>query len=273
MFGEYAVIKGGQALAMPFNQLSGKLIHSAENNDIQSILIQFAQYLIKTVPQIEGDRFLIELQKGLTFSTNIPMGYGAGSSGVLVSCIFNAFQKEAFEKEDAIAIMRKMEDYFHGKSSGLDPAVSYFNESVYVNNSGNFEFVDFDAPDLIMFLVDTEISRSTNKYVEIFNEKMQHKAFVEAYSSSFKPANEKAINYFLNQNDLEMYRQFKNISEFQYKFMQEMIPASVKTLWQQGLSSNKYYLKLCGAGGGGFLLGITNQFNFELGAQKLIRLF
>jgi len=272
LFGEYAVINGGQALAMPFNQLSGKLSYS-QNNDLHPLLIKFAQYLKDSVPQIDGTKFLNELNNGLTFETNIPLGYGAGSSGVLVSCIFDAFKTEDYSNAESIAIFKKMEDYFHGKSSGLDPAVSYFNKSILVNKLGEFEFTDFDTPDLIMFLLDTGISRSTQNYVQIFNAKMKEHNFKKSYDSMFQEANEKAIAHFLKQDDLAMYRQFKNISKFQYDFMSEMIPNSIKVIWLQGLRSNKYYLKLCGAGGGGFLLGITNQFNFELGNQKLIRLF
>lgn len=272
LFGEYAVINGGQALAMPFNQLSGKLSYS-QKNDLQPLLIKFAKYLKESVAQIDGVKFLNELNNGLGFETNIPLGYGAGSSGVLVSCIFDHFKIKELDKRETIAVFKKMEDYFHGKSSGLDPAVSYFNKSILVNHAGEFEFTDFEAPDLIMFLLDTGITRSTQEFVKIFNAKMKQAGFQEAYKSAFRTSNEKAIGHFLRQDDLAMYRQFKNISQFQYEFMNEMIPQRIKVIWQQGLSSNKYYLKLCGAGGGGFLLGITNQFNFELGNQKLIRLF
>jgi mevalonate kinase len=35
-----------------------------------------------------------------------------------------------------------------------------------------------------------------------------------------------------------------------------MIPQSFQDLWQQGLDEGHFALKLCGAGGGGFLLGM-----------------
>ena len=41
--------------------------------------------------------------------------------------------------------------------------------------------------------------------------------------------------------------------------MQEMIPKLFQKLWKDGLESNDYYLKLCGAGGGGFILGLTRD--------------
>ena len=36
-----------------------------------------------------------------------------------------------------------------------------------------------------------------------------------------------------------------------------MIPDKFVRLWSEGLRSNDYFFKLCGSGGGGFLLGFT----------------
>jgi mevalonate kinase len=39
-----------------------------------------------------------------------------------------------------------------------------------------------------------------------------------------------------------------------------MIPKSFHQLWQQGIESNDYYLKLCGSGGGGYILGFAEDY-------------
>ena len=39
-----------------------------------------------------------------------------------------------------------------------------------------------------------------------------------------------------------------------------MIPDFLQKKWANGLESELYCLKLCGAGGGGFLLGMTSDF-------------
>ena len=36
-----------------------------------------------------------------------------------------------------------------------------------------------------------------------------------------------------------------------------MIPKLYREIWKKGLEDKTYFLKLCGAGGGGFLMGIT----------------
>ena len=55
------------------------------------------------------------------------------------------------------------------------------------------------------------------------------------------------------------YHGFKSISTFQYQNMQEMIPKLFQQLWRDGLESDDFSLKLCGAGGGGFILGLTKD--------------
>jgi mevalonate kinase len=39
--------------------------------------------------------------------------------------------------------------------------------------------------------------------------------------------------------------------------------------WEKGLKSKKYFLKLCGSGGGGYLLGFANDFEYFNNQVKL----
>ena len=39
-----------------------------------------------------------------------------------------------------------------------------------------------------------------------------------------------------------------------------MIPDVFKKLWKQGIDTNSYYLKLCGSGGGGYILGFAKDY-------------
>jgi mevalonate kinase len=46
-----------------------------------------------------------------------------------------------------------------------------------------------------------------------------------------------------------------------------MIPKKFHQIWQAGIESNSYYLKLCGSGGGGYILGFTEDIQK---AQKVL---
>jgi len=39
-----------------------------------------------------------------------------------------------------------------------------------------------------------------------------------------------------------------------------MIPEGFKDVWKRGIESGDYYLKLCGSGGGGYILGFTRDY-------------
>ena len=47
------------------------------------------------------------------------------------------------------------------------------------------------------------------------------------------------------------YRPLKKISRFQFEYFKHMIPNVFLELWEKGLKTEEYYLKVCGAGGGG----------------------
>jgi mevalonate kinase len=47
-----------------------------------------------------------------------------------------------------------------------------------------------------------------------------------------------------------------------------MIPAKFHDLWKQGIETNDYYLKLCGSGGGGYILGFTEDLDKAKSALK-----
>jgi len=46
----------------------------------------------------------------------------------------------------------------------------------------------------------------------------------------------------------------RELSRVQYLYFDKMIPKSIKEIWLEGLENRKYFLKLCGAGGGGFFI-------------------
>ena len=52
------------------------------------------------------------------------------------------------------------------------------------------------------------------------------------------------------------------------EYFSPMIPVSFHDLWKKGIESNAYYLKLCGSGGGGYILGFTPDYNK---AQRLLK--
>jgi mevalonate kinase len=44
------------------------------------------------------------------------------------------------------------------------------------------------------------------------------------------------------------------------KNFKPMIPPAFHKVWEHGILTNDYYLKLCGSGGGGYILGFTADY-------------
>ena len=56
-----------------------------------------------------------------------------------------------------------------------------------------------------------------------------------------------------------LFQNTKELSKVVLNHFKPMIPEQFHTIWQHGIDTNDYYLKLCGSGGGGYILGFTED--------------
>jgi mevalonate kinase len=90
LFGEYGIIEDSQGLTLPYSFYKGTLKFSENQSDFEKksneSLSKYAQYLSElNLPEafkINVEAFKKDIKKGLFFDSNIPQGYGVGSSGV-----------------------------------------------------------------------------------------------------------------------------------------------------------------------------------------------
>ena len=78
---------------------------------------------------------------------------------------------------------------------------------------------------------------------------------------------------FLSEEWKKFYDSFYKISKFQYEHFSPMILEEFKIHWKNGLDSGKYFFKLCGSGGGGFILGLSwdQQINYLQRPYEVIK--
>ncbi len=228
-------------------------------------LVEFADSLNETPLFIKLDiaRFKKELSEGLFFESDIPTGYGVGSSGALVAAIFDRYCMVREGKD--LTLLKKsfaqMEGFFHGTSSGIDPLVCYLNETIVLHNK---EIIKVELPEVqnsaTLFLLDTGIKRQATPYIEYFLKKNKEKKFNEKLKNNYLPAIDSAINKLINKSWILLFAEFNTISEFQFLYLDELIPTNFLKIWKEGIESDYFKLKICGAGGGGFILGMTYDF-------------
>ena len=118
-----------------------------------------------------------------------------------------------------------------------------------------------------MFLLNTGEVGNTQPLVKHFLERCKEEGFREMLKNKFKKYNDASIEAFLKNEGQSLLKNVKSLSKVLYDNFQPMIPKLFRKLWKEGIDSNSYYLKLCGSGGGGYILGFTKD--FEKAQKKL----
>ena len=286
LFGEYTLMQKSMALVVPFDRYSGRLdfYESAHNKAyaIQSneYLKKFSSFIASHVDEnfvLEVKLFEQEIENGLFFQSNIPQGYGLGSSGALVVAIFLRYLKKTKSLKDDLkwvtikkveqlkSSLGKMESFFHGVSSGLDPLSIMLNEPVLYKNAHDITTTTLPEKNPegknVVFLLNTKIPRSTSGLMSRFQELYQTPDFRNKLHEELVPQTDAAIQNFLAGDAASLYKHVHGISSFQINEMKDFIPQSLQQSVKKGLEHGDYSLKLCGAGGGGFMLGFTESWD------------
>ncbi len=280
LFGEYGIIKDSKGLAIPYNSYQGALKKSKKltnkTNDSNKNLFKFYTYLVSLdtdLVQFNLDEFKQDIEEGMYFDSSIPQGYGVGSSGALVASIYDKYAIDKITVLENLTrdkllklkgVFSLMESFFHGKSSGLDPLNSYLSIPILINSKDNLEATGIPSQKEgkgAVFLLDSEIIGETEPMVNIFMNKMKNEGFRKMIDEDFAKCTDACIDDFLHGNIKSLFGNVKNLSKIVLDNFKPMIPQRFHTIWQKGIESNDYYLKLCGSGGGGYILGFTEDFN------------
>ena len=266
LFGEHVLLLGASALAAPVPAFSLTPVFGKQESgqtEIREKLLRFAESPgLRAVPGMDAGAFASDLAKGLQFDSNIPAGYGLGSSGALCAAVYDLYCREKSEHPAELkAVFSAMESFFHGSSSGIDPLASYLKKTLLIRRKTEVEVVQpapWDNPPVV-FLLDTRQERQTGPLVQWFLEQSRRAAFAEKVEREFLPAHESVIRAWTDARESEFWADLKRVSVFQLENFQPMVPDVIRPLWVESLKNNDFCLKVCGAGGGGFMLGFARN--------------
>ena len=277
LFGEYGIIEDSKGLSIPYNFYKGALKIPNKINSISKssndILKDFLNYLKSRKINLDLVKFASDLDKGLYFDSSIPKGYGIGSSGALVAAVYD---KYAFEKITVLEnltqakllklknIFSDMESFFHGKSSGLDPLNSYLSIPILINSKRDIKVTGIPSQKSngngAVFLMDSGKIGSTAPMVSIFMDQMKKDGFRKIINEKFIKHTNLCVDNFLKGDLKSLFDNTKKLSKIVLDNFKPMIPKEFHNVWQRGIENNSYFLKLCGSGGGGYILGFTENF-------------
>ena len=287
LFGEYSLIRNSMALTVPYINFYGRLnfrdhhkkmtYEQALTSNLQ--LLSFQNYLTNiynsgtSLCKMDLDRMIHDIRKGLFFDSSIPQGYGLGSSGALVAAIVNeycsmsqSFTDDLHEPDNLRNLKRffsELEAYFHGTSSGLDPLLAYIGKPIVIRSQGEINTTSISwsniKDDIEIFLIDTKITGPTRPLVERFLEKLNDDKFRQMVDENLTISTNQCIESLLQLASDSFFLALENLSRLQIQHFKPMISKDYMDIWKAGLDSGLFTLKLCGSGGGGYLLGFTRE--------------
>ena len=279
LFGEYGIIKDAKGLSIPYNFYKGALkISDTKNKKAQSSnqkLSEFVDFLEKinsTLVTFNIKQLREDLAKGLYFDSSIPQGYGIGSSGALVAAIYDRYANnritilENLTRDKLLKlkeIFGQMESFFHGKSSGLDPLNSFLSLPILIHSKDVLEPTGIpsqpQAGKGAVFLIDSGSMGETAPMVNLFMQNMESPSFRKMIKEQFISYSDNCVEHFLKGDVKSLFGDLKRLSKTVLTHFKPMIPEQFHSLWKTGIDTNAYYLKLCGSGGGGYILGFTED--------------
>ena len=280
LFGEYGIIEDSKGLSIPFNFFKGglrigdmsELIEKESNLNLK----KFRDYLLKieiSTVEFDFEKLNLDLNKGMFFDSSIPQGYGVGSSGALVAAFYDRYAinkitvLENLTKSKILVlknIFSTMESFFHGKSSGLDPLNSYLSLPILIHSKNEVETTGIPSQETkgkgAVFLLDSGKSSDTAPMVDLFFKSMKNKNYNKMIQEEFIKTTDNCVDDFLNGNFNSLFKNIKVLSKVVLKNFKPMIPENFHNIWAKGIESDEYFLKLCGSGGGGYILGFAKDF-------------
>jgi len=281
LFGEYGIIKDSKGLSIPYNFFKGALKkdknpsdESVKSNENLNLFVDYLETLDANLVSFDFQSLKADVESGMYFDSSIPQGYGVGSSGALVAAIYDKYAKdkitvlENLTREKLLklkTIFSEMESFFHGKSSGLDPLNSYLSLPILINSKDNIEATGIPSQKQegkgAVFLLDSGIIGETAPMVGIFMDNMKQEGFRKMLKDQFIKHTDACVDNFLKGDIKSLFSNTKQLSKVVLNHFKPMIPKQFHELWKKGIETNDYYLKLCGSGGGGYILGFTEDFN------------
>lgn len=291
LFGEYGIIKDSKGLSIPYNFYNGALkIEEQQNKNTQesnASLKRFVNFLKEMqntqsdLVQFDLETMQADVERGLYFDSSIPQGYGVGSSGALVAAVYDKYALnkitvlENLTREKLLELKKifsEMESFFHGSSSGLDPLNSYLSLPILINSKEHIEPTGIPYQESqgkgAVFLLDSGTMSETAPMVQIFMENMKKEGFRNVIKNQFIKHTDACVEDFLKGDVKSLFGNLKQLSKVVLDNFKPMIPKKFHELWQHGIETNAYYLKLCGSGGGGYMLGFAEDIDKAREALK-----
>ena len=246
LFGEYLVLNDSDLLGTPLYMYAGEWSYGQQTDNRLLLLAEFINR--EDLLFVNIQKFKEDIANYITFKSNIPQGYGCGSSGALISAVYDKY----VEKKDTLLTQRhlsRLESFYHGSSSGVDPILSLYKKTMLFQKKGTSIIDEISLENFYLF--DSGQKRTAEHFVSTFLKKMENKEYANKIAHLTQITND-AISLLINNGD-GFLEAFVTISKMQLELFDFAIPNNTYKIWKEA-NDNGIYFKICGAGGGGYFL-------------------
>jgi len=275
LFGEYGLLVDSMGLAIPYPHFSGRFSflaesgkslegkESASNGELLKLL-DYLKRKASRIPFLDLYRFEADLNSGLYFDSTIPSGSGLGSSGALSAAIYARYSSDRrhHDYQKIRTCLATIESSFHGSSSGIDPVISLINKPVLINKLPS-AITEVDLSPFLksytLFLINTHVKGNTKDLVANFLLRYGQSDFKYLIDNEYLPLINHAIETTLSSDLGSFDAAIAKYSRFQLSYFTHLIPVGMRKYFEHGLESTEFHLKICGSGGGGFILGFARD--------------
>ena len=268
LFGEYSMIFDATALMIPLKRFSAQWQFPLTRNRVSSLtsnqsLKRFCQYLSEneTLSDLfDLKAFNDDLNQGLFLASNVPSGYGLGSSGTLVAAVYDRYAlQKTVDYLQLKALFGQMESHFHGSSSGIDPLQCYLGQPFKITPQGvQLLSDDFLKKGIHICLIDTKIKSNTKPLVNHFKAQRENPEFLNRFQSEYVPCVTSCINSMIEGNKELFFSSLKQLTNGQLEFLRPMVTDNTLD-WFTNDFDFHFGVKISGSGGGGYVLGFTDD--------------
>ena len=260
--------------------LKNKNIPDYNNDKYKKHLIHIITNFFKNISEnkiLENNKiknFINNFYFSVTILSEIPVGYGLGSSAAYNVCIINGIcnlintitKRKIYSEKDILLLSNDGEKIFHnGTPSGIDVSCSLYGGIILFNNINeqnklNINQKNFFFEKIKFLLIDTKMKRDGGDFINIVSnyKKNNFKEFSEAINNIEKVTNDIIKLISKEESNEKDCSEFFELIKQNQKLLKKICVSNeqidkIITL----LETNGFVGKISGAGGGGFIISFT----------------
>lgn len=282
--GEHAVLRGAPALVFPLKKYAIEVdykssdeyfecqFHGPYGSSLKFLFWGLLEESLKRVGKKRSDLF-----GSLELTSYLPLSGGLGASAAICVGVGHFLSKMGFvSNEELFEFCRSLEDQFHGESSGVDIAISFYESSIiYRREQKPQAFQSRWKPKIYLFYSGKKgvTSECVNKVKAL---KLTNPSSFSILDNQMKTSVESCIAAL---SEPESTQTFLDLCEG-LKLAQEcfekwgLVPDPVKSAIRKLEEGGAAQCKLTGSGGGGYILSLwKNEPPAELKEEMVELLF